>query len=158
MSIIAIKMKGDPAMPRKKLEKKAFDYFDNGFCCSEALSKTIIDHYADKPDDYPVKVASAFCGGIGRSRADVCGALAGAVIAVGYLYGRTEQGKDLSNACTIISEFRSQFLETFGSTNCERLLEKLGEQEKSSKCKQLTAKATGMLSDILVQTKAKQIS
>jgi C_GCAxxG_C_C family probable redox protein len=150
-------MKEDIIMSREELEKKAFDYYNTGFCCSEALSKTIIDHFAEKPDGYPVKVASAFCGGIGGTKEDICGAMTGAVIAVGYLYGRTEEGKDLSSTRTIISEFRKQFLEAFGSTNCALILEKLGEQEKSIKCKQLTAKATGMLSDILVQTKSKQI-
>jgi C_GCAxxG_C_C family probable redox protein len=142
-------------MSRDELEKEAFDYFYNGFCCAEALSKTIIDHFAEKPDGYSVNVASGFCGGVGRTHEDICGAFAGAVIAVGYLFGRTEQGKDLSTACTIISEFRRQFIEAFGSTNCALILERLGEQEKYIKCKQLTGKAAGMLSDILVQTKSK---
>jgi C_GCAxxG_C_C family probable redox protein len=145
-------------MLREDLEKMAFDYFNTGFCCAEALSKTIIDHFAEKPENYPVKVASGFCGGIGRTHADVCGALTGAVLAVGYLYGRTEQGKDLSHTCMITSEFRRRFLEGFGSTNCAIILENLGEQEKYIKCKQLTGKATGMLYDILVQAKSKQIS
>jgi C_GCAxxG_C_C family probable redox protein len=65
-----------------------------------------------------VNVASAFCGGVGRTHQDICGAFTGAVIAVGYLYGRTEQGKDLNKASSIVSEFRRQFLETFGSNNC----------------------------------------
>lgn len=138
-------------MLREELEKKAFDYHNNGFCCSEALSKTIIDHYSKKPDGYPVKVASAFCGGVGRTEQDVCGAFTGAVIAVGYLCGRTEQGKDLSLASQIIAAFRRQFLEAFGSNNCAAILEKLGEQENKNKCKRLTARATGMLSDILSQ-------
>lgn len=145
-------------MLREDLEKMAFDYFNTGFCCAEALSKTIIDHFAEKPENYPVKVASGFCGGVGRTHADVCGALAGAVIAVGYLYGRTEQGKDLGHACMITSEFRRRFLEAFGSTNCALILESLGEQQKYIKCKQLTGKAAGMLYDILVQAKSKQIS
>src|SRR5512136_461231 len=109
------KLKRGTSMPKEGLEKKAFDYFNAGFCCAEALSKTIIDHFSDKPENYPVKVASGFCGGVGRTHADVCGALAGAVIAVGYLYGRTEPGKDLSQAFMITSEFRRQFLEKFGS-------------------------------------------
>lgn len=138
-------------MSREELEKKAFDYFNNGFCCSEALSKTIIDHYSEKSDNYPVNVASAFCGGVGRTHQDICGAFTGAVIAVGYLYGRTEQGKDLSKACSIISEFRNLFLETFGSNNCAVIREKFGEQENNIKCKRLTASATGILSDILVK-------
>lgn len=143
-------------MSRKELEKKAFDYFDNGFCCSEALSKTIIDHYSEKPECYPVNVASAFCGGVGRTHEDICGAFTGAVIAVGYLYGRTEQGQDLSKASSIISEFRRQFLEAFGSNNCAVIRGNLGEQENNIKCKQLNAKATGILSDILDQARNKQ--
>lgn len=143
-------------MSREELEKKAFDYFNNGFCCSEALSKTIVDHYSRKPEGYPVNVASAFCGGVGRTHQDICGAFTGAVIAVGYLYGRTEKGKDLSKASSIIAEFRRQFLEAFGTNNCAAILDKLGEQEKFIKCKQLTGKATGMLSDILDQTRSER--
>jgi C_GCAxxG_C_C family probable redox protein len=149
-------MKEVSIMSREELEKEAFDYFSTGFCCAEAVSKTIIDHFAEKPDDYPVNVASGFCGGIGRTHEDICGALTGAVIAVGYLYGRTEKGKDISDASMIISEFRSQFIEAFGSTNCALILKQLGEQEKYIKCKQLTGKAAGMLSDILVEMKGKQ--
>lgn len=138
-------------MQKEDLEKTAFDYFNSGFCCCEAVSKTIIDHFAEDPAGYPVKIASGFCGGIGRTHEDVCGALAGGVIAAGYLFGRTEQNKDLSEACRVISKFREMFLNEFGSTNCKVILEQLGEQENLMKCKQLTARATGMLVDILQQ-------
>jgi C_GCAxxG_C_C family probable redox protein len=97
-----------------------------------------------------VNVASAFCGGVGRSHEDVCGAFTGGVIATGFLYGRKEKGKDLSKACAVVSRFREQFIEAFGSTNCELILKKLGDQEKFIKCKKLTAKATGMLADIII--------
>ena len=140
-------------MQKEELEKKAFDYFYGGFCCSEAISKTIVDAFAADPSGYPVKIASGFCGGIGRSHEDICGALTGGVIAVGYLYGRMEQGKDLNEATRIIGEFRRAFIEAFGSTNCAMILKSLGEQEKYIKCKGLTAKATGLLADILTKGK-----
>lgn len=145
-------------MQRDDLEKRAFDYHCNGFCCSEAISRTIIDHFAENPAGYPVNVASGFCGGVGGTHQDICGAFTGGVIAVGYLFGRTEQGRDLDTASAIICEFRRQFIEAFGSTNCALILERLGEQEKFIKCKQLTGKATGMLSDILVQANSKPCS
>ncbi|HUH65706.1 MAG TPA: C-GCAxxG-C-C family protein [Syntrophales bacterium] len=145
-------------MLKEELEKKAFDYFYTGFCCAEALSKTIIDHFAEKPEDYPIKVATGFCGGIGRTHEDMCGALAGGVLAVGYLYGRTEKGKDFSQVIAITFEFRRQFIEAFGSTNCAAILESFGEQEKYIKCKQMTGKAAGMLYDILIEAKGKQAS
>jgi C_GCAxxG_C_C family probable redox protein len=138
-------------MQKEDLEQKAFDYFNNGFCCSEAISKTIIDHFAENPEGYPVKVASGFCGGIGRSHEDICGALTGGVIAAGYLFGRMEQGKDFSEAARVITEFRKAFIEAFGSTNCAAILKSLGEQDKYIKCKQLTGKATGVLADILAK-------
>jgi len=140
-------------MKKDELEKQAFDYFYNGFCCSEAISKTIIDHFAENPDCYPVKIASGFCGGIGRSHEDTCGALTGGVIAAGYLFGRMEQGKDFSEATRVVTAFRNAFRAAFGSTNCADILKSLGEQEKYIKCKQLTGKATGLLVDILTKNK-----
>lgn len=138
-------------MVGENLEKKVFDFFTSGFCCSEAISKTIVEHFSNDPSGFQVKVASGFCGGIGKTLEDICGALAGGVIAVGYLYGRQEQDKDLGDVCRIASEFRKQFINTFGSTNCSIILQRLGEQDKFLKCRQLTAKATGILADILVQ-------
>lgn len=139
-------------MPKEEPEKKAFDLFDGGFCCSEAISRTIVDRFAEHPEGYPVRVASGFCGGLGRSHEDVCGALTGGVLAAGYLLGRTEPGGDIGEASRVISEFRRRFLETFGSTNCAVLLQRLGEQEKGIQCKRMTAQAAGMLSDILEKT------
>ncbi len=123
----------------KRSGKRAFNYFIR-FCCSEAISKTIIDRFSDNPDGYPVKLASGFCGGIGRSHEDVCGALAGGVIAVGYLLGRMEQGKDLSKACEVITEFRKSFIGAFGSTNCAAILKSLANR-KIYQMQQLTGKA-----------------
>jgi len=139
---------------KKDLGKEAFDYFNNGFCCSEAVSKAIVDRFSDDPEGFPVKVASGFCGGIGRSHEDICGALAGGVIAAGYLFGRMEQLKDLSEASMVINEFRKLFLAEFGSTNCAVILQTLGEQEKFIKCKQLTGRAAEILAGILEQKKA----
>jgi C_GCAxxG_C_C family probable redox protein len=136
-------------MTYERLERKAFDYYNSGFCCSEALAKTIIEEFSESPDGDAVKVASGFCGGMGSTTADVCGTLAGAVIAVGYLYGRSEPGSDIKAAATIIAEFRRQFIETFGSTNCAALLKAFGPQENRIACKQMTAKATGMLAELL---------
>jgi len=117
------------------------------------LGKTIVDNYSEKPDGFPVNVASAFCGGVGRTHQDICGAFTGAIIAIGYLYGRTEQGMDLTETSSIASEFRRQFLETFSSNNCAVLRDRLGEQEGNIKCKQLTARATGILADIMDQAR-----
>lgn len=125
------------------LGKQALAYCESGFCCSEAISRTIIEHFATDPDGYPVRVASGFCRGMASSTEDVCGALAGGVISVGYLLGRMEPGRE------VVKVFRQTFIEAFGSTNCRTILDALGAQEKSGKCKALTAQATVILADLL---------
>ena len=136
-------------MTREELEKTAFDHFDGGFHCAESIAKTIIDQYAENPNMESVKAASGFIGGIGGTHTETCGALTGGIIAIGYLYGRTEPGRDIQNAKELAAEYTNRFAEEFGSTNCGILLERMGEQDNSMKCKKLTASAAGLLSELL---------
>ncbi len=136
-------------MDNEDLGKRAFAYYDSGFCCSEAISKTIIERFAAHPDGYPVRIASDFCRGLGGSQEDICGALTGGVIAVGYLLGRMEPGRDISAVRQVVKEFRKAFIGACGSTNCGVILKTFGEQEKSAKCKALTMQATIILADLL---------
>ncbi|MEW6609116.1 MAG: C-GCAxxG-C-C family (seleno)protein [bacterium] len=138
-------------MIREDVEKKAFDYFEGGFHCAEAISKTITEFFAKELSSEIPKVASGFGGGIGKTKEDVCGALTGGVIALGCLFGRMEPGKDLKDVCELTSEFRRRFIDEFGSTNCQTILKGFGEQENMQKCKKLTATAAGILSEILVE-------
>ncbi len=138
-------------MARDEVEKTAFDYFDSGFHCAEAIAKTITELHAENPNVVTTKIASGFMGGIGGTHAETCGALTGGVIAIGYLYGRTELGKDIQHARELTAEFTARFVEEFGSANCGVLLERLGEQHNGLKCKKLTAAAAGLLSELLVE-------
>lgn len=138
-------------MTRDEVEKTTFDHYVSGFHCAEAIAKTIIELYAENPNVEITKAASAFRGGIGGTHTETCGALTGGIVAIGYLYGRIEPGKDIQHAKELAAEFTAQFVEEFGSTNCGVLLEKLGKQHNSLKCKRLTATAAGLLSELLVE-------
>ncbi len=138
-------------MPIQKAEQRTLKYFRSGFHCAEALSKAIVEIFSDRPAVDIPGVASGFGGGTGRSRQEMCGALAGGVIALGFLCGRMEPDKDVNRTQKLVEEFRRRFIENFGSSNCGVLLETLGEQEKMSKCIQLTARAAGVLADLLVE-------
>ena len=138
-------------MTRDEVEKTAFDYFDSGFHCAEAIAKTITELHAENPNPVTTKGASGFMGGIGGTHAETCGALTGGIVAIGYLYGRTEPGKDIQHARELAAEFVDRFVEEFGSANCGVLLEKLGKQHNGLKCKRLTAAAAGLLSELLAE-------
>ena len=66
------------------------------------------------------KIASAFAGGIGNTGA-VCGAVVGAVMAIGLrLHQKNTMEESLQNLA-VASNFRSRFEEETGSINCREL-------------------------------------
>ncbi len=136
---------------KEKVESKAFEYFQAGFNCAEAICKAIVEEFATEPYHDIPKVASGFVGGIGGTKEDVCGTLAGGVIALSFLFGRMEPGADIKKLTELAAEFRAEFSKNFSSTNCKVLLEQFGEQDKSDKCKKMTAQAAGILGEIIAK-------
>ena len=139
----------ESSMTKEDVEKKAFDYFASGYNCAESVFKTIIEVLSDDSDREIIKIASGFGGGIGGCQEELCGALAGGVMAIGYLYGRNKPGENIDKAKSYCTEYRLRFFKAFGSIKCEDILKSLGEQDNSNKCKQLTANAAGILYELL---------
>ena len=141
-------------MDKKQVEQRAFDLFQGGFNCAEAISTTIVEWYGSGPAEYTPKAATAFGGGIGGTKSETCGAMTGGVIALGWLFGRTEPRADKQDVYALATEFRNRFLDTFGSTQCKAILEAFGQQENLLKCKRMTGAAAGILFDILEEERA----
>ena len=131
-----------------KARDKAFQYHSTGFHCAEAVSKAVMEIYGITSKDIP-KVASAFGAGIGRTKQDLCGGLAGAFIAIGALYGRTDVGTDWTDVAESAAKLRKKFIQEYGSTNCAAILEAFGPQENMMRCKQLSGEIAKMVVDIL---------
>ena len=130
-------------------KKRAFKYHDSGFHCAEAVSKAIVEAYGnDTGNDIP-KVATAFGGGIGRTKQDVCGALTGGILALGHLFGRNEPGVDWTDAAELAAKLKRRFVREHGTTVCGALLATFGPQENMMRCKQLSGEVAAMLADIL---------
>ena len=60
-----------------------------GFYCSEAIVSAIRKNFDPKMPAELIKAASGFPIGVGRSKC-MCGAISGAVIALGYFFGTSE--------------------------------------------------------------------
>lgn len=136
-------------MDKEQVEQRTFDLFQNGYNCAEAISTAIVEWYGPVSAGFTPRVATAFGGGIGGTKCENCGALTGGLIALGWLFGRTEPGADKQDAYTFATEFRNKFLDLFGSTQCKAILVALGQQENLLKCKRMTGAAAGILFDIL---------
>ncbi len=135
-------------MKLSAVENNAEAFFESGFNCAESVSQAILEAFADEGKDIP-RVASAFGGGIGGTHEDVCGALSGGVIAIGYLLGRDKPSESVDEAKAIAAEFRQNFNKTYGTSNCGALLDKFEPQENHHKCQDMVGKMTGMLARLL---------
>jgi len=96
------------------------DYFYNGgLNCSESTMKCLIDEgIIDAPRE-AIRLMSGFGGGM--QRGTTCGAVIGAVAALGWRFGRTEPGEDRSPSAKAVREFLKAFEEKFGALDCRTL-------------------------------------
>jgi C_GCAxxG_C_C family probable redox protein len=137
-------------MKRKNnVGKVAYGYHESGFHCAEAVSKAVVEAFGRGMRASIPSVATAFGGGIGRTHQDICGALTGGVIALGYLFGRNEACSDWTNVSELAAELKRRFVQQYGTTNCGALLATFGPQEDGNRCKRLSGEVAGILVDIL---------
>lgn len=129
--------------------QKAFEYHKSGFHCAEAVLKAIVEIYGNETSHDIPKIATAFGGGIGRTKHEICGAIAGGVMAIGVLSGRSEPGADWADPSEMAAKLKRRFVQEHGTTNCGALLATFGHQENMMRCKQLSGEVAGMLADIL---------
>ena len=126
-------------MKKKDIEQKTFAYFHSGFNCAESIMKAFVELYSKNRNRSMTKFASGFGGGIGGSHCETCGALTGGIIAISWLFGRTDPSDDKQKVLSLSAEFRSLFLKRYNSTNCKEILDLMGNQEIKQDCKELTA-------------------
>jgi C_GCAxxG_C_C family probable redox protein len=108
-----------------KKSEKAVEYFRNKFNCSQSVFTVFSPEYGYSEND-SLKVSCAFGGGMGRQQL-TCGAVTGALMAIGLKYGKgindSEEEKQLTYSKT--REFFEEFKKIHGSTDCRELLDGL---------------------------------
>jgi C_GCAxxG_C_C family probable redox protein len=90
--------------------------FDSGYSCAEAVFLASMERLGLEDPLIP-KVATGFAGGVCRTKS-LCGALAGGVLALGALHGRTKPSDDRSVLMARVQEMMRGFRERHGSDNC----------------------------------------
>ncbi len=73
-----------------KVQADAEESYRKGFFCCEAVMEVIIDNFGLDVPYETIKMASGMAIGVGKSGC-ICGALNGGVLAIGMLFGRSEQ-------------------------------------------------------------------
>lgn len=128
---------------------KSTEYFNNGYSCSES----IIMELADKgvvPREL-LSLATPFSGGIGSGC--LCGAIAGAQLVIGYLFGReNNQGND-NIARALAKEFMDEFKKKHRVTCCRILTSGLdmASPERKAHCTNMVEDCSKILNHIIEQ-------
>ena len=134
---------------RRELANKAADYLREGYHCSEAVLLAVAPHVVREWHPACARLSTGFAGGIGGSRQEVCGALAGGIMVIGALFGRSELQDD-ALAQRLSKQLRDRFDEVFETTQCARLREDVVESEDGlGSCAVLVQRATMMLLQVL---------
>ena len=136
------------------ITNKAKTYLDEGYHCSESTLLAVGTHYLEKVDPIMLRLASPFGGGVGRTREQLCGALAGGIMLIGALYGRADAQTNDDLCMELTKEFRMKFYEEFGYIQCRQLKDNWVGKPGQESCSLLVAKTAGVLIDTLENVQA----
>ena len=96
--------------------------FNDGYNCSQAIFSTYCEEFGvDKKN--ALKIACGFGAGMGRLQ-ETCGAVTGAYLLIGLMYGKSSIDDDPAKEKTydLVREFATLFEERNKTTNCRELL------------------------------------
>lgn len=138
----------------KKIRQDAEDSFRNGdFFCSEAIVNAFRNNFKlDMPEEM-VAMASGFPVGIGRSKC-TCGAVTGAILTLGYFFGRTKGGDPKVNrTLALANELQQQFKNAHKVLCCSILTRgfDMGSGEHKDQCISFTGEMAENLAHMIVR-------
>ena len=104
------------------IKETAENYYKQGeFYCSEAVVKAVTEGLGYKISRETVAMASGFPGGIGGAGC-TCGAITGGIMAIGYVFGRSE-GKDtrVNKTMMLANQLYKSFIQEHKCSCCKIL-------------------------------------
>jgi C_GCAxxG_C_C family probable redox protein len=128
-----------------KLGDKALENFDIGFNCAESVFLAATVEKSLGLGEDAVKLASAFGGGLGHK--ELCGAAAGAAMAIGAVHGRTKADQDRGPSKNAVTEYIKEFKEKLETTKCEELTSsfEFNSNERREHCRMIVKVAAELL-------------
>ncbi len=133
------------------MEKTAVNYFLSGYSCSEAVVQAAIDKGYVSQD--LLSVATSFSGGMGVRC--LCGAVAGAQMVIGAMYGKNKD-RDGMQARALAKQFNEKFAEKY-KVNCCKVLsagfKDFHSPERKQHCTSMVSDSIKILEEILESQK-----
>ncbi len=138
----------------EQLQKDAVKIFTSGFTCSESVIYTIQKYLEPDIPDSAIAMSSGFPWGLGGAGC-LCGAVAGSVMCIGFVYGRTTPGDPKNMRCFELSkEFHDKFKKEFGATCCRALIKDYPDRtspERKAHCIEMVKFSVVAVAEILIR-------
>jgi len=128
---------------------KAREYLNKDWHCSEGILLAVGSYYLGEVDPRMLRLSTVFAGGVGGTSEELCGALAGGLMVISALYGRSDAKTNDDRCMDLAAEYRTRFLERFGYIRCADLKEQWIGKKGQKTCAELVAQAAGLLVDVL---------
>jgi C_GCAxxG_C_C family probable redox protein len=149
---------GGRGMKRKisieKIKTDAENHFRRGdFYCSESIASSIRENFdLDMPKEM-IAMASGFPIGIGKSKC-VCGAVSGAVMMLGYFFGRKDpKDPKINKTFELANELQQSFKDNHKVLCCSYLTKgmDMNSGEHKEQCISFTGEMAKKLAEIIVR-------
>jgi C_GCAxxG_C_C family probable redox protein len=152
-----------PAEIVAKVKQRAKNNFKTGMNCAECVLEAVLSTIDTGISPHTMCLMSGFGGGVGRF-GDTCGALVGAMAALGAVYGRrqvptnfkaaTEELYGTSGLYRLFNRLPNEFKQRFGSTQCRVLTSPWRQtwhcREHLLFCRNLTIESAGLAATMAV--------
>ena len=123
---------------------RAHHRFMDGLSCTEAIVETTCDLIGEDPGQH-VRMATGFRAGMAQAGC-ACGALVGAVMAGGLVYGREDETDSEAEMLSLSRRLHDRFSGRYGTTCCRVLNgDDFDSPEHDARCANITAAAMEML-------------
>ena len=105
----------------KNMLDDATEDFTTGFMCSETVLDVLNRHYELGINEEAIAMSTGFPYGFGNG-GNVCGAVAGATMALGKVFGRTEKGASVTKILQLVRELNEDVAKKYGSSICPEII------------------------------------
>lgn len=106
----------------EKMLSDATENFTTGFMCSESVLEVLNRHYELGIGEEAIAMSTGFPYGFGDG-GNVCGAVAGATMALGKVFGRTIKGDPAFKKCIdVVRELNDEVAKVYGTSICPELI------------------------------------
>lgn len=134
----------------------AMDVFHNGFACSESVIFALRKNFGwDDLSDDAIAMSTGFPWGLGGAGC-LCGAVAGATMCLGYVFGRRTPGESVADCHRCTLELADAVKAEFGHCCCGRLIEEFPDRnapDRKSKCAGIVTLCARKTAEIIAREK-----